>query len=113
MGTSIGMQGLWQSTNAKGGTIQKALDYALSFNANATDEFGAVPQMFPIVADTRLALGDPTGKYLTYLKQNDPVLEQEPFWFWDVRSPDGRPVPASVLDGQVDGSSSSGGGGYA
>lgn len=70
----------WNKTTTKGGTIQGAVDFAMAQDPAASDEEGAAPEMWQIVAATATVFGDPTGKYKKYLSVVPP---SEAFMFWD------------------------------
>lgn len=106
LGAYAGVSDIWSSKSATGGTIKNAMDYAMTFSPDASNEAGALPQMFPIVAATKLAYGDPDGKYGKFLNDNDPNHLTAPYWFWDVRGADGSPVQTSA-NGTAGGSGAS------
>jgi hypothetical protein len=105
IGAYIGISDIWARTSAEGATIKSAMDYALPFDPNASQELGALPQMYPIVAATHLAYGDAEGKYTQFLKDKDPLRLSSAYWFWNVRKDwDGATaVPKSVLTGTTGG----------
>lgn len=66
MGDYIGLD-FWNTTTKTGGTIQKAVDYAIVQNPAPSNEEDAVSEMYQIVACIATVFGDPTGKYKQFL----------------------------------------------
>ncbi len=59
----------WSLPTQANGTIQKATDYAIGFNPAASNETGALQEMFYVVGDVASIFGDPSGKYKAFLAQ--------------------------------------------
>jgi hypothetical protein len=69
----------WTAKSKYGATIQTALDFAMSRSSNGED----ISQIFPHVAAVAAAYGDPTGKYVAYLKQHAPNYAIKSYWFYN------------------------------
>ncbi|KAF8322348.1 chondroitin AC/alginate lyase [Cantharellus anzutake] len=57
----------WSLPTKNNGTIQKATDYAMSFDPAASNESYALNEMFYVVGDVASKFGDPSGKYKAFL----------------------------------------------
>lgn len=68
MGDYLGLN-YWNTTTKLGGTIQKAVDFAMVQNPAPSNEQGAVQEMYQIVACAATVYGDPTGKYKAFLSR--------------------------------------------
>jgi len=72
----------WNKTTTTGGTIQKAVDFAMAQNPASSNEQGALEEMWPIVATAATKFGDPSGKYQQFLATTGAPIS-EAFMFWD------------------------------
>jgi len=70
----------WNKTTKAGGTIQKAIDYAMAQDPATSHEPGALDEMWQIVACAATVFGDPDGKYKQFLST---VPVTEAFMAWD------------------------------
>ena len=70
---------VFQSTTNSGGTIQKALDFAM--NTNPGDELA--DELYPNIAAVGAIYGDSNGKYAAFLAHAEETYPAEPFFLWD------------------------------
>lgn len=73
----------WNMTTNAGATIQTALDWAMMFSPNTTNEQAYASELYPSVAAVASTYGDPDGKYQAYLQSKEPKYASEPFFLWD------------------------------
>jgi len=70
---------VFQHTSSSGGTIQKALDFAI--NTDAGKE--AADELYPNVAAVGAIYGDPNGKYVGFLARAEEAYPAEPYFLWN------------------------------
>ncbi|KZV91347.1 chondroitin AC/alginate lyase [Exidia glandulosa HHB12029] len=101
----------WNLTTTKGGTIQKALDWAMQFDPATTGEVKSAPaqELYQHVAAVGSVYGDPDGKYAAYLARVSPDYPQSPFYFWN--QPLALPKNYLVTGSLPNGSNNTGSGG--
>ncbi|KAF5312756.1 hypothetical protein D9619_003003 [Psilocybe cf. subviscida] len=78
LGDQLGIN-LWTSKSKYGATIQTAVDFIMSQNPGDEDP----SQTLPHVASVAAAYGDPTGKYMAFLKKHDSSYSGKSFWLYD------------------------------
>ncbi|KAI0348647.1 chondroitin AC/alginate lyase [Trametopsis cervina] len=78
MGDQLGLN-LWVSKSKYGATIQTAVDYMMRLDPNSEE----IDELFPHVAATAAAYGDPSGKYAFFLQKKNPNYKSNPFYFYD------------------------------
>ena len=69
---------MWTAKTRYGATIQTATNFLMTTNPGSED----VTELYPHVASVAAAYGDPTGKYLAFLKQGDPSYTSRAYWFY-------------------------------
>ena len=69
----------FQHTSNSGGTIQKALDFAI--NTDPGKE--AAAELYPNVAAVGAIYGDPNGKYAGFLAKAEEDYPAEPYFLWN------------------------------
>ncbi|EJD39569.1 chondroitin AC/alginate lyase [Auricularia subglabra TFB-10046 SS5] len=76
---------VWNLTTSKGGTIQKAADWAMTFDPASTNETTSAPaeELYQHVAAVASVYGDPDGKYASFLASKNPDYPQSPFFLWN------------------------------
>lgn len=103
----------WDLTTTKGGSIQKALDWAMQFDPADTNEVKSAPaeELYQHVAAVAAQYGDAEGKYAAYLARVSPNYPQSPFFLWSqpLALPKGYVVTAGVLTTSPGGGSGGGG----
>lgn len=62
-----------------GATIKTALDFVMAKGPGKED----ISDIFPHVAAIAAVYGDPGGKYMAYLKKNDPHYLSAPYYYYD------------------------------
>lgn len=85
---------VWDSVSAKGGTIQKACEYAMNYDPkNET-----ASELFPVVAAVAAHYGDPDGKYANWLnvKTNGEYIRDASYLWTQPLSDSGRAVPTWI-----------------
>ena len=85
-----GESDVWKRTTARGATIQKALDFAMTIPASNSNETDGASELYSIVADIAATYGDPDGKYITFLKAGEPAYAADAFFLWDQPLPGGE-----------------------
>ena len=70
---------VFQHTSNSGGTIQKALDFAI--NTDPGKE--AADELYPNVAAVGAIYGDPNGKYAGFLTHAEEAYPAEPYFLWN------------------------------
>ncbi|EJD51798.1 chondroitin AC/alginate lyase [Auricularia subglabra TFB-10046 SS5] len=113
LGQYIGFDA-WNLTTTKGGTIQKAADWALQFDPAETNEVKSAPapELYQHVAAVAAVYGDPDGKYAEFLGRVDPKYPQSPYFFWNqpLALPKGYTVTAALPGGNDTGTGAGQGG---
>ncbi|KZV85030.1 chondroitin AC/alginate lyase, partial [Exidia glandulosa HHB12029] len=104
----IGMD-TWNLTTTNGGTIQTALDWAMSKDPAATHEVDSAPkeELYQDIAAVGAHYGDGDGKYAHFLAGVDPEYPKSPYFLWNqpLALPEGYVVGAGKLTlGQAVGS---------
>jgi len=79
LGDYVGSKSFWNMTTTKGGTIQKALDFALTVQPG--DELAS--ELYPNIAAVGAQYGDPTGKYAAFLAKAANQYPAQPYFLWD------------------------------
>ncbi|KAG7095990.1 hypothetical protein E1B28_006673 [Marasmius oreades] len=74
---------VWNRTSLKGGTLKKAMDFALSLDPTETNEVESVIEMFPYVAAIGSVFGDSDGKYKKFLEDGHPEYATDPHFLWN------------------------------
>jgi len=70
---------VYQQTSSSGGTIQKALDFAMT--TDPKDE--AAAELFPNVAAVGAIYGDNSGNYASFLSRVEQAYPAEPYFLWN------------------------------
>ncbi|KAH9486782.1 hypothetical protein JR316_0000847 [Psilocybe cubensis] len=78
LGDQMGID-LWSCKSRYGATIQTALDFLMTTDPGEEDK----SQLNPHVATISSVYGDPTGKYMSFLKDNEPNYQRKAYWFYD------------------------------
>lgn len=99
----------WNLTTTNGGTIQTALDWAMSKDPAATNEVDSAPkeELYQHIAAVGAHYGDDDGKYAHFLAGVDPEYPKSPYFLWNqpLALPEGYVVGAGKLTlGQAAGS---------
>jgi len=116
IGKYLGLD-VWNTPTQKGGTIQMATDFAMLQPLNTTDGDGPIGELYPSIAAVAANLGDPNGKYASFLAKADPNYPAEAYFlfaqpFSDSGLAAATPTPTSTAGGRTPtGSSSSSGAG--
>ncbi|CAE6445363.1 unnamed protein product [Rhizoctonia solani] len=78
IGTYIGITDAWNRTTKSGAGIKQALDYAMSIPPKGEEEY--TKELFPPIAAFASVFGDPDGKYVEFLRKNDPQYPGSAFY---------------------------------
>lgn len=78
MGATLGVNYFDRKTNHSA-TIQDAVNWVMQVPPRGEN----VMELCPHVAAVRAAYGDPSGKYLTYLRTQCPDFRKQPYWFYN------------------------------
>lgn len=70
---------VFQHTSNSGGTIQKALDFAIKTDPGKE----AADELYPNVAAVGAIYGDPNGKYAGFLANAEDAYPAEPYFLWN------------------------------
>ncbi|KAJ7111341.1 alginate lyase-domain-containing protein [Mycena epipterygia] len=71
------------NTTSNGATIQTAMDFLMTTNPSATNEANVTAEIYPNVAAVAATYGDPTGKYVKFLKASGFPYDQDASFLWD------------------------------
>jgi len=85
------------TTNA-GTTIKSALDYCQALNPAATNEEDYANEIYPYVAAIASVHGDPTKKYIDFLRKADPTFLAQPYIFINQPFAVGEKIDPSLLN---------------
>ncbi|KAK7053003.1 hypothetical protein VNI00_004324 [Paramarasmius palmivorus] len=88
---------VWTRPTSKNGTIQKALDFSLTLDAEDTNETENASDLFPCVAAIGSVFGDPKGKYEAFLRKFNPEYATAPHFFWN-QPFTGGPTPTNEAE---------------
>ncbi|EEB92526.1 hypothetical protein MPER_08951 [Moniliophthora perniciosa FA553] len=92
---------LWNKTTSTGGTIQLALDFAMSQARPTTVLEGDVDlnvrDLDPLIAAIGSTFGDPDKRYQHFLLEMDPNYAEKPYFLWNQPFA-GGPSPTSDLE---------------
>lgn len=66
-------------TSNTGGTIQKALDFAMTQNPGKD----TTSELYPNIAAVAAIYGDSHGRYLTFLSDIEPTYPSKPYFLWN------------------------------
>lgn len=73
----------WNTTTSDGATIQTAMDFLMTLNPAATNEANVTAEIYPNVAAVAATYGDPTGKYVNFLKSSGFPYGEDASFLWD------------------------------
>lgn len=78
LGDQLGLN-FWTAKSKYGATIKDALDFVMNKGPGKED----VTDIFPHVAAIAAVYGDPSGKYMAYLKKFDTHFMTAPYYYYD------------------------------
>lgn len=78
IGEYLGLN-FWEHQTTKNGTIQKALDFAMTVNPGDEE----ADELYPKVAAVASIYGDEDGKYAKWLGSKASNYSTEPYFVWD------------------------------
>jgi len=99
LGDYLGLN-FWSTPTTKGGTIQKACDFAMNFTPDATEGNGRITELYSSIAAIASKLGDPSGKYAAFLASADPNYPAQPYFLWNQPFSDSG-LPAATAGGPL------------
>ncbi|CAK5283568.1 unnamed protein product [Mycena citricolor] len=73
----------WNTTAQGGATIQSAVNFLMTTNPNATNENNVTAELYPNIAAVASVYGDPTGKYVGFLKSTGFPYTDDADFLWD------------------------------
>ncbi|PPQ81261.1 hypothetical protein CVT26_015092 [Gymnopilus dilepis] len=73
----------WNKTTKDGANIKSAVDFAMTVPASGTGETKYASELHPIIASAASVYGDSDGKYLAYMKKENPLFMSSPYVLWN------------------------------